>query len=570
MIKLAHVTDHLSITYFEPVELPDFTVMTGVNGSGKSHLLQAIHKRHVSIGGLDTPNTVLFNYEDFRMETEPEFNAQSIAAECDAAWQFFQTSILPQANHWKSNFGPEYSALTATATASGTPIALLPNPHSHAYKTALRQHFASPSLDNNTQAKSIYYLCLDLPYCICDITKSQFFALYKPTMLRQDFLPTYIGKLICDYYRKYCHNGAMGFLNIEHGGSHPHLTTPEFVAINGQPPWEVINALLAENKSLCYRLKPPTNQDPLLNYKLVLEHTDKPGLHIDFGQLSSGERVLMALVAAIYKASSNTHLPDVLLLDEIDASLHPSMALTLLNSIERSFSRNGVKVILVTHSPTTVALAPDDSLYVVNKSGNKRIEKQTKHDALSILTQGYATMDQGLRMLDQVSGSKLTIITEGNNTKIVKHVLALHGLTDVAVLDGIEHMSGTNQLRVLFFFFTRTSHRSRVLFLFDCDSSVRGLVENEDTYIYVMPRNPNNNIAKSGIENAFHPKVLTGFTKTITMANGHTITEFDDTAKCRFAQHVATLQKKESFASFRDFIEKIEQIRLNTALRNLP
>lgn len=64
----------------------------------------------------------------------------------------------------------------------------------------------------------------------------------------------------------------------------------------------------------------------------------------------------MALVASIYKSSSDGAFPDILLLDELDASLHPSMIKNMIGVIEDIFLEQGIKVILVTHSPSTIAL----------------------------------------------------------------------------------------------------------------------------------------------------------------------------------------------------------------------
>jgi AAA15 family ATPase/GTPase len=46
-MKLTFVKPYLSIESFPECELPKFTVLTGVNGSGKTHLLQAINSGHV-------------------------------------------------------------------------------------------------------------------------------------------------------------------------------------------------------------------------------------------------------------------------------------------------------------------------------------------------------------------------------------------------------------------------------------------------------------------------------------------------------------------------------------------
>jgi AAA15 family ATPase/GTPase len=47
MLNLTFQRSHLSINNFPWIELPDFTLITGTNGAGKSHLLQAIHQGHV-------------------------------------------------------------------------------------------------------------------------------------------------------------------------------------------------------------------------------------------------------------------------------------------------------------------------------------------------------------------------------------------------------------------------------------------------------------------------------------------------------------------------------------------
>ncbi len=122
-------------------------------------------------------------------------------------------------------------------------------------------------------------------------------------------------------------------------------------------------------------------------YVFKLKHKYKD-IEISFEDLSSGEKILMALVASIYKSQSDGVFPDILLLDEIDATLHPSMIKNLLKVIENIFLAKGVKVIFTTHSPTTVALAPNDSIYVMKKDGLDRIQKTSKEKAIKILTEG--------------------------------------------------------------------------------------------------------------------------------------------------------------------------------------
>ena len=110
-MKLIFRENHLSISQFNPTELNDFTVLTGVNGSGKSHLLDAIEKRKVVIEGMDNERIVLFNYETFKLENESAFNAQQLASEREAALNYFNQQIRNNITSWRQPIGENYPNL---------------------------------------------------------------------------------------------------------------------------------------------------------------------------------------------------------------------------------------------------------------------------------------------------------------------------------------------------------------------------------------------------------------------------------------------------------------------------
>lgn len=66
-MKLIYTSDYLSIKQFEDIELNDFSVITGVNGAGKSHFLKAISYGNIKIEGIDNENIILYNYNDFNV-----------------------------------------------------------------------------------------------------------------------------------------------------------------------------------------------------------------------------------------------------------------------------------------------------------------------------------------------------------------------------------------------------------------------------------------------------------------------------------------------------------------------
>jgi len=232
----------------------------------------------------------------------------------------------------------------------------------------------------------------------------------------------------------------------------------------------------------------------------------------------------------------------------------------MLEVIKNIFIKQGVKVILVTHSPTTIALAPEDSVFVMNRSGLNRIEKKTKQDALTILTQGFATLEQGLKLFDEVARSQLTIITEGRNTSLITKALQMHKIDNVEVLAGVEGVSGKNQLKTLFDFLSKTQHENKVIFVWDCDVTIQAQVAN-NTFPYILPTNPSNSIAQKGIENMFPEELFDGYVKTINMSNGSVITEFDTSRKRDFEEFVIARNAANDFQKFSTLISEIKRIR---------
>jgi hypothetical protein len=80
---------------------------------------------------------------------------------------------------------------------------------------------------------------------------------------------------------------------------------------------------------------------------------------------------------------------------------------------------------LVSHSPTTIASAPEDSIYVMSKSGLNRVEKKSKSDALAILTEGFAT----------INDLEPTLSIEYNISKTDLPVLFTEGITDKIIIE---------------------------------------------------------------------------------------------------------------------------------------
>lgn len=567
-MKLVYQKDHISIKKFNTVELPDFVVLTGINGSGKSHLLEAIEKRCVNIEGENNPKIVLFDYRSFYLENEAAYNARQIIDERNNAWNFLQSTAKSNIESYRTSLGVNYEKFTDIAKRLGKGLLELSSKdigddalflQLKEYKKKVRTFFNQDGFKNNQQAQAIFPVGYTSPYSLDEVTQDYFDEIYKPYQFKNDFLPHQLGKVIWDYYLKYRNNEINEFQNEKHGKKYPVLTEKEFVVLHGRKPWEIINSILDQFGTIEYRLPSPEGSDYYSDFQFRLEHPSK-ALRIDFSALSSGEKVLMALVASIYKTSSDHHFPDILLLDEIDASLHPSMIKNLLDTINEIFLVNGTKVIVVTHSPTTVALAPEASVYIMNKDGVNRIEKKTKNDALTILTEGFATLEEGLRIFDEIGKQDISLISEGGNVDLIRKAFELYGVKDIDVISGVEGNSGDTQLRTIFDFLCKIPHQKKVIIVWDPDVQY-SLTAQNNTHPFILPKNDTNKIAERGIENLFDESLFEGFVTIINDSRNNQRKAFDSNRKKDFVQSVIAKNNKADFVKFEPLIQKIAEIR---------
>lgn len=571
-MKIIYKNPYLSITSFKSVETPSFLVITGVNGSGKTHLLKAIEQQSVVIEGYESKTIVYFNYLNFYLENESIFNAQSIAAERNNAWNYFNQQIKGNIISWKNTlvgFQNSYDLLIDICTKKIKSLWDLTkddigndaiSQQFNNYKQNISNLFTTnQNFKNNNQAQAIYILLRNLPYSIDEINETDFMEQYRPYNFKNNFLPLQLGNIFWDYFMRLRENEFHVYENKEKGKKYKTLSEEKFIKKYGQKPWVVVSSILEKFNSLEYKINSPEDYSYTDNYQLKLQHTKK-GINVEFDKLSSGERVLMALVASIYKLSSDSNFPEVILLDEVDASLHPSMIKNLIEVIDDVFVKKGTQVILVTHSPTTVALAPEESIYVMNKDGEDRLVKKPKSEALEILTEGYATLDKGVKLFDQISKKRLSIITEGKNTKYLLKALDLFGKAykdDIEIISGAEDSSGKEQLKTLFNFFCKVGHDKKVVFVWDCYTTFN-LLRTNNTIPFIFVKNDKNSKVTRGIENLFDSSNFKDefYDKKDKPDGGSHL----DLNKEKFQQNMLQNGSEKDFENFNPLFSEIEKI----------
>jgi len=166
----------------------------------------------------------------------------------------------------------------------------------------------------------------------------------------------------------------------------------------GPAPWDVINEAF-QAADFPYRVVSPLTKGFLDPYEVRLESHE--GQILRPRDLSSGEIRLMGLVLWLYSTKHHGRFPRLLLLDEPDAHLHPSMTRHFLDVIKEVLvDRYKVRVILSTHSPSTVALAPDGSVFEMLRTNPRTIvPSKSKADSIGLLTAGLVIVSPGSRFV---------------------------------------------------------------------------------------------------------------------------------------------------------------------------
>lgn len=334
--------------FFEPfsVELSDFTIITGLNGSGKTILLKAIKSGIIKNDITNQQHLMpLLNSNSFQLQT-PELS---------------KTGDMP-------NFVDLYSEYKEYQ------FNMQNNVEGSIYLEPVVERIANLAGKEKDKLTIVDFET----YAPINFSFHGGGGVYNLNFFR-----------LCMFYaQKENTNNYNRFLNLHSGKTHiEYLTSEEFIEIHGEAPWVYINKVF-DSMNISYQI---TTSD-------FTEHGEHFNIYfinklskakVDFSSLSSGEQVIILTALSIYNVKEkNPQIPKIILMDEPDTSLHPSMIKYFLKVIEEVFVKEkGIKVILTTHNPTTLALAPEESIFVISPTSHA-ITQTTKDSALNILTEG--------------------------------------------------------------------------------------------------------------------------------------------------------------------------------------
>ncbi|MCY3646777.1 MAG: AAA family ATPase [Chloroflexi bacterium] len=585
------------------VELPDFAVLIGRNGTGKTQLLQAIRQGHAAVSGIAVEEVELFDMLTFRppntdrADRQGNYFARTTADDyllagsrdrspVEAAEAVFDgaAGAIEDASGagareafvraLRDEVGriPDFEVLPSAST-SGAPD--LTSEYLRELHDAVlqplnstrsdRQGGTAPGYDGNRAAllSMAMRLAGKLPH---ELTREDILSAgHLEGDLITNPLNTIFAEYVLDRYT-WAHE-TVETKQI------PYQDLIDAYTREHRPPWEALRDILAAMKEASgedglfdFAFSDPG--DAALNmetyrrfgFEFVSEMENRTtGARYELNALSSGERVLMALCLVSFNQYMGRRRPRLLLLDELDTVLHPSMVRALVGIVRELFVSKGTKVLMTSHSPMTVAAVEEDAIFRISRSGGHvEVARTTRSEAIGELSDGIATVDAGLRIA-AYDGARVTILTEGNNTKHLRRWVDLYFPKGVNVFEGLEPHTNDRMLLTYGRLLGRMKLNTHFVVVWDCDAAskekeLRGqLPRGAKVTPFSFPKREERGIPDHGIENNYDEEILKPFSNTVMDPEGNVVRrEVPNDRKTEFANHVLREGTHRYFVNFRE------------------
>ena len=355
------------------------SIISGKNGTGKSQLFQGIKN-----------GTVLLSVDGENDLMQEEILHETI-------WSMNQKTIGPSSGNSSRELAEEVSSYWRGSGDSW-----------HFTITAGERHYRGIDIYNEIEgtslsnSHSLYNLPLDKAkvknWAEEQVRRSKPFQIEK------------LSSILINYYVKL----LSAFRESQERGRE----------LEDKAPWLKLNRILKDEAGLSFEILEPEEED-IQNPRMYIPKCKKTGTGEEFSvvDLSDGEKILLALsMSTLLSEEDNLTKIKVLLLDEVDGNLHPAMTQMLLSLLRVLAEKEEIHIILTTHSPTTVALANDDELYLMTTENNDRLKKIKRNELLSELAQGILS-------LSVIHQNRRHVIVESEND--VKWLEVLYKLAKV-------------------------------------------------------------------------------------------------------------------------------------------
>lgn len=339
-------------------KIPQFAVITGMNGSGKTHLLEYLFERVEDsevVGGINYKRDQVANIP---YDWMPRVNAPTRDLEDQIRNQFQEIQNLPLENRTNNRW---FSAIYEVAKKLEKDV----------------QELTREEIENHIR--------YDFDY-----------KLESMDMIRKSFL-------------SYQRNRRKRLDNASN-----NKDQKEFIKISEEKkPWDVINEIFYA-EDFCYEMNEPDGDNN--NPEIIFVHRENKERR-NISELSSGEKMIVSLVMWAHNPNTGNRVK-LMLLDEPDAHLHPSMSSMMINIIQNTLVKEyGIRVIMTTHSPSSVVHAVNQGVDVFWMKEGRMIDGKKPNEIIDDLSDGLVKVSDfvgDLRELISESSPNI-LFTEGKS-----------------------------------------------------------------------------------------------------------------------------------------------------------
>ena len=350
----------------DPVEFDGFlSIITGKNGTGKTRLLESLTNNHVEI-------TIDDNLLDFRKASIIDINSHS------------QTFFSPfHKNNSQTLLSEGIHKLTREYDSSDE------IPEEHLIVIYEERRMDRTELFNARKIIKNAEFLFNKEMKEIDLLELKLSVLINKEMINSQIkaVQSSLSELTVNHFHtRHTYKYLKYLISIGERLNEPREDI--HVTFN-----EIIKKLFRDKYSVC----PPDITRARLEYvpKLILNHS---GDEIDPQHLSSGEKTIFWLAEKTFyttNARSDSLFGEktLILMDEPDSHLHPQMVSDFYDCLYSLHQTLNVIFIFTTHSPTTVALCPNDNIFKMSydtRRSNYSLTHADKDGAISELLEGIS------------------------------------------------------------------------------------------------------------------------------------------------------------------------------------
>ena len=598
-MQLTFKSRHLSIEGLEAPPIPPFAVLIGRNGVGKTQLLDAISNGHVSTS--EKCNIEKYDIDSFRVPSSEAASWGSSVAASTITQSYFHGPVPKTPVDIAATIYRETAksyGLTDDSDSRHEFATHLKNAMDASQIRILTSSVRGISGDSQIDDAIEFYTDAVAKRIIGPWRRAQP-GKRKQSDNRPHILVTLAirltGKLAheldqSDFIRAAHHEGktianslseafttykvdqySWAHSESETQGRGDVATLMQAYRENHKPPWETLREILSH-------MREEVGGDELFNFEFSNPEHDRlnhathqqysfrsnmtnlsTGASYDLRTLSSGETILMCVCLIWFNQELGRRRPDLLLLDELDALLHPSMVSALVACLRRLFVANGTRVLMATHSASTVAALNDGEIFcLTRRRGVLKLRPVTRSEAVEELSDGIATLDTGLRIATSTA-APVTIISEGKNHLHLRRWAELHFPDRIDVFDKLPQRTNASELRAYARILSTMNANSHLLFVWDCDKAdltrklAAELPPTAKVTAFALDQR-DNPIAPNGIENKYDEEVLKPFSLEVRgYKTGDTVRyRLDSDRKTDLAEHIMQHGAEHDFRYFDD------------------